>query len=117
MEHFLRGGLVSEPPKTARSRRTIALPSYLKPRPATQATDQTARREAREEQWHHFDLIIDRGDGQPLNPNTLTAGWSRFLRSRKLPHLRFHDLRHSHATLMLLAGVHPKIVSERLGHA
>ena len=34
-----------------------------------------------------------------------------------LPHVRFHDLRHAHATLMLQQGVHPKIVSERLGHA
>jgi integrase len=34
-----------------------------------------------------------------------------------LPHIRFHDLRHTHATLMLKGGVHPKIVSERLGHA
>jgi integrase len=34
-----------------------------------------------------------------------------------LPHVRFHDLRHAHATLMLLQGVHPKVVSERLGHA
>ena len=41
----------------------------------------------------------------------------RFLQKSGLPHVRFHDLRHAHATLMLLQGVHPKIVSERLGHA
>jgi integrase len=39
------------------------------------------------------------------------------LAKAELPHVRFHDLRHAHATLMLLQGVHPKIVSERLGHA
>ena len=39
------------------------------------------------------------------------------MRARKLPPVRFHDLRHAHATLMLTQGVHPKVVSERLGHA
>ena len=39
------------------------------------------------------------------------------LKKTGLPHIRFHDLRHSHATLLLKAGIHPKIVSERLGHA
>lgn len=39
------------------------------------------------------------------------------LKRSGLPHIRFHDLRHAHATLMLLQGVHPKVVSERLGHA
>jgi integrase len=39
------------------------------------------------------------------------------LKRSGLPHVRFHDLRHAHATLMLLQGVHPKVVSERLGHA
>jgi len=39
------------------------------------------------------------------------------LRKARLPHIRFHDLRHTHATLLLKGGVHPKIVSERLGHA
>ena len=60
---------------------------------------------------------MDRGDGSPLNPDTLSSGWYRFLKRSGLPHIRFHDLRHAHATLMLLQGVHPKVVSERLGHA
>ena len=43
--------------------------------------------------------------------------FSPFLKHSGLPHVRFHDLRHGHATLLLLARVHPKVVSERLGHA
>jgi integrase len=39
------------------------------------------------------------------------------VKAAKLPRIRFHDLRHTHATLALAAGVHPKVVSERLGHA
>ena len=61
--------------------------------------------------------MIDRGDGRPLNPDTLSAGSARYLRHKELPQVRFHDLRHAHATLMLTQGVHPKVVSERLGHA
>ncbi|HET9816196.1 MAG TPA: tyrosine-type recombinase/integrase [Xanthobacteraceae bacterium] len=47
----------------------------------------------------------------------MTHAWHRFLDKTDLPRLRFHDLRHSHATHMLASGVHPKIASERLGHA
>jgi integrase len=56
-------------------------------------------------------------DGQPIQPQSLTHAWHRFLVKTNLPRLRFHDLRHSHATHMLASGVHPKIASERLGHA
>jgi integrase len=61
--------------------------------------------------------VIDSGDGSPLNPVNLSSAWPKFLRRAGLPHVRFHDLRHAHATLMLLQGVHPKVVSERLGHS
>ena len=47
----------------------------------------------------------------------VTRTFSKVVRKAGLPHIRLHDLRHTHATLMLKAGVHPKIVSERLGHA
>jgi integrase len=54
---------------------------------------------------------------QPSTRDTFSTNWPRLLARAGLPHVRFHDLRHAHATLMLLRGVHPKIVSERLGHA
>ena len=110
-------GLVFEQPKTARSRRAVALPAFLKPYLRSQERDQTSRRDRHGDAWTELDLIIDRGDGNPINPDTLSAGWARHLRRHKLPRVRFHDLRHAHATLMLTKGVHPKIVSERLGHA
>ncbi len=61
-------------------------------------------------------LIFSDLDGHPLNPDTITPGFAKIAKRVGLK-LRFHDLRHTHATLMLKAGVHPKIVSERLGHA
>jgi integrase len=64
------------------------------------------------------DCFVCAGEnGRPIQPQSLTHAWHRFLARTKLPRLRFHDLRHSHATHMLASGVHPKIASERLGHA
>ncbi|MCC2654528.1 MAG: integrase/recombinase protein, partial [Microvirga sp.] len=53
--------------------------------------------------------------GQPQQPNSIGHAWDRFLAATDLPRIRFHDLRHSHATAMLARNIHPKIVSERLG--
>lgn len=62
-------------------------------------------------------FIIAQVDGSPLKPVSLTHEWTRLLAKTSLPRIRFHDLRHSHATQLLAAGVHPKIASERLGHS
>jgi integrase len=63
-------------------------------------------------------LVCGRADGQPLQPQTLTHQFTRLItRLKDLPRVRLHDLRHSHATQLLAAGVHPKIAQERLGHA
>ena len=63
------------------------------------------------------DFVFSQADGAPLSPNAVTLAFRRIINKAKLNHVRVHDLRHTHATLMLKAGVHPKIVSERLGHA
>ena len=110
-------GLVFEEPKTKRSRRSVLLPTFMADYLARQRQRQEARRKELGERWREHGLVVDRGDGRPLNPDTLSTGWARHLRQRDLPKVRFHDLRHAHATLLLLQGVHPKIVSERLGHA
>ena len=62
-------------------------------------------------------FVIAREDGLPLQPQTLTHEWKRLVAKTGLPKIRFHDLRHAHATHMLASGVHPKIASERLGHS
>jgi integrase len=110
-------GLVFAEPKTRRSRRSIALPRFLGPYFDRQHERQRQRRTVAGSEWTDLDLVIDRGDGSPLNPDTMSSAWRGLVRRHGLPHVRFHDLRHAHATLMLLKGVHPKIVSERLGHA
>jgi integrase len=63
-------------------------------------------------------FVVAQADGSPLQPRTITHQWQLLLsRNKPLPRIRFHDLRHAHATHMLSSGVHPKIASERLGHS
>jgi integrase len=62
--------------------------------------------------------IVAQEDGAPLQPNSLTHEFVRLLAKAKvLPKIRFHDLRHTHATHLLTNGVHPKVAQERLGHS
>ena len=65
----------------------------------------------------HDDLVFSQIDGKPLLPDSITHVWMKLARRSGLNGIRLHDARHTHATLMLKAGVHPKVVSERLGHA
>ena len=62
-------------------------------------------------------LIFPGERGQPMRPWTLTRKFEKILKRAQLPRIRFHDLRHTCATLMLCEGVHIKIVQELLGHA
>ena len=115
----LKGGKVAFfEPKTAKSRRSI----YLTP------VSQLVLKSHREKQEAircdlgtvllESDLVFSNPrTGLPLKPDTITRAFLRIARSVGLHGVRFHDLRHTHATLMLKANVHPKIVSERLGHA
>jgi integrase len=114
--HATREGLRFADPKTRHSRRAVELPKFVRPALERQRKRQASLRTG-PTGWVDLDLVCTRNDGRPVNPDTLSSGWHGFCRKRDLPHVRFHDLRHAHATLMLLQGVHPKIVSERLGHA
>lgn len=62
-------------------------------------------------------FVVAQVDGSPLQPRSLTHEWVRLITKTALPRIRFHDLRHTHASQLLSAGVHPKIASERLGHS
>lgn len=62
-------------------------------------------------------FLYTREDGEPVQPRTLTQAWLQLLATTNLPRIRFHDLRHAHATHLLASGVHPKVASERLGHS
>lgn len=85
----------------------------LKQHRARQAEERLAAGSA----WDDHGLVFAREDGTPIHPERFSRWFQRQLRAAGLPRIRLHDLRHSHATLDLRAGVHPKVVSERSGHA
>jgi integrase len=62
-------------------------------------------------------FVFAQPDGGPIKPGSVTNEWKRLVKKHTLPRIRFHDLRHTHATAMLASGIHPKIASERLGHS
>jgi len=104
-------------PKTPHSRRTVALPSSLVELFKVYRWDQELVRSQQDIGLEVDDFVFARPDGSPINPNAVTLAFRRILKRAGLKGIRIHDLRHTHATLMLRAGVHPKVVSERLGHA
>jgi integrase len=63
------------------------------------------------------DLVFCQYNGEPFLPNTVTHNWVKLIRRSGLKGIRLHDARHTHASLMLKQGIHPKIVQERLGHS
>ena len=63
------------------------------------------------------DLVFANHDGKPIDPSTLTHNFARIVRQAGLGRVRFHDLRHTFASLALLRGAKPKVISEALGHA
>jgi len=67
--------------------------------------------------WADHDFVFCRVDGTMLHPERLSESFEDRSRQLGLPKIRLHDLRHGWATMALAAGVHPKVVQERLGHA
>jgi len=111
------GRIVVGAVKTARSRRRVDLDAgtvaMLRAHRRTQASERLIVGAG----WRDRDLVFTPPEGSPLNPDTVTQWFDRTVRRSSLPRIRLHDLRHTHATHLLAAGVDVKIVSERLGHA
>jgi integrase len=99
------GQVLVSSPKTARGRRVVALDKST-----VEVLEDCAR-------GYEKALIFCKADGRPLRPSVVSRRFNTLVAKVDLPRIRLHDLRHTHATLALQAGVHPKIVSERLGHA
>jgi len=100
-----------------RRRRTIALGERVVDVLRLRRHAQTAHRELVGDAWEEGDFVFTSAVGTPLDDSNVRRAFQSMLKRAGLPRIRFHDLRHTHATLMLAQGVHPKIVSERLGHA
>ncbi len=117
LHHLAGGQYVFSQPKSAKSVRTIALtPSnalVLKAHWETQVahgllTGLSVSKDS---------LVFSTIEGKPLRPNTVSRAWANLAVKAGVKVIRLHDARHTHASLLLKQGVHPKIVQERLGHA
>ena len=105
-------------PKTARSRRLVVLSELGTQSLRRHRAIQAERRLGAGDAWQDNDLVFPNGIGRPINPpNLLIRSFHPLLAKAKLPRVRFHDLRHTAASLLLDQGIHPKIVSEMLGHS
>ncbi len=115
--HQMRnGGYVFTQPKSVKSRRTIALSPSVSLLLREHKAKQVFERRMLGVTLQDSDLVFSHLD-KPLRPNTVTNAW-RFLAIKAgVKVIRLHDARHTHASLMLKQGIHPKIVQERLGHS
>jgi len=105
-------------PKSNKSRRLIALsPSTVFVLQEHLKAQQKMRESLQLPPISENDLVFSHWDGSPLLPDSITHAWSKLTRKCGLKGIRLHDARHTHATIMLKQGVHPKIVQERLGHS
>lgn len=116
--HYVSGkGYIFREPKTKRSRRLVDLSPSL----AVLLREHRANHELEKKLLGRSvipdDLVFSYPDGTPLPPNSITKAFHKLVKALGMPGMRLHDLRHTHATLMLRQGVHPKVVSERLGHS
>jgi integrase len=68
-------------------------------------------------EYSNFDLVVSTSKGTPMNPENVKRTFERLVKEADVPRIRFHDLRHTHATMLLSQGIHAKVVSERLGHS
>jgi len=104
-------------PKTAKGRRTVTLDAVTIAGLREHRKAQAAERLLMGAGWRDHDLVFARVDGSPLHPERFSRSFAERSRQLGLPKIRLHDLRHGWATMALAAGVHPKVVQERLGHA
>lgn len=112
------GVVVMGAPKTSKSRRALSLDPATVEALRRHRVRQSARRlRMGRGPAEPQDMIFPALDGGLIQPSAVGQRFQRLRREAELPYIRLHDLRHTYATLALEAGVHPKVVSERLGHA
>ena len=104
-------------PKTAKGRRKIVLPTFVGEALKQHRIRQLEERLKAYTRWQDHDLVFCNKYGGYLDPAHLRQRFDKLLRDTGLPNVRFHDLRHSAATILLGMEAHPKVVQEVLGHS
>jgi integrase len=115
---YIKGqGIVCQETKTERSNRIISISDTVIEELKRYRIHQQKVKLMLGNAYQDNGYIIAKENGEPLNPNYVFNHFKKLLQKASVPPIRFHDLRHTHATIMLGLGEHPKIVSERLGHS
>ena len=117
LHHLSDGSYVFTEPKSAKSKRTIALPPSAILVLKAHYDNQKLERDMVGKPLSDTDLVFSTIEGKPLRPNTITRAWETLAARYGVKVIRFHDAWHTHASIMLKQGIHPKIVQERLGHS
>lgn len=107
VQYLIGKGLILTEPKTEKSRRAIKVPDYT----------MHVLKKYCDSQKRNQGLMFTTSHGTPFSPRNVIRYFKQALRDAGLPEIRFHDLRHTSASLLLSAGVHPKVVQEMLGHS
>jgi integrase len=111
-----KDGLKFKEPKTRTSKRTVSIGQTLIEVLKKHRTQQGRNRWKFKDDYAPFDLVVAEDDGNPIIPQRLSDRFRSLVIAAGVTKVRLHDLRHSHASHALRAGIHPKVVSERLGH-
>lgn len=110
-------GYEFDTPKSETSIRNISLPSTVVSILENQKTKYETLKKMLKNEFKDNNLVYSNNDGTPINPKNFSKMFAYFLKKNKLKHIRFHDLRHSYASLMLVSGNSLKVTSELLGHS
>ncbi|MDR5566990.1 site-specific integrase [Paenibacillus larvae] len=113
----LKGEIVLKEPKTKNAKRKVSLPSSVLVELKEYYQRRRKERLEMKDAWQGtYDFVFSHPDGQPFHHERPYLWFRRFIQKNDLRYIRFHDLRHTSATLLINQGVHAKIISERLGH-
>jgi integrase len=114
---YVAGEFTFPQPKTSRARRSVDLPAFVVAFLKRHKRAQDEQKMRVRDMWEDYGTVLTDPIGLPIVPWSVSSDFRRVTKELELPRTRFHDLRHAHATELLGAGVHPKAVSERLGHS
>ncbi|MNW41398.1 Transposase [compost metagenome] len=123
MVHALKGEIIVKEPKTRNSQRKVALPASVLEELREYYAYRVKERDKLGDTWNgrdregrEWNFIFSHADGTPFHHERPYLWFRQFIQKNNLRYIRFHDLRHTSATLLINQGVHAKIISERLGH-
>ncbi|MEC0248904.1 site-specific integrase [Paenibacillus chitinolyticus] len=110
-------GEIKDGTKTESGNRSISIPPVVIAELRKHRTRIIQEKWDAKESYYDLDLVVCRKNGQPVSWSNFHKFWIRQLSKTNVRPIRFHDLRHTCASLLLSAGIHPKIVQELLGHS